>query len=147
MVLVRRNVVKQAVSRLRTEILKASSEESGEKKWNVRSDDDKIPRCVIPLDEFDLVLNNYAESNRMLINYAETLHGSKLLLNYEDMLSDENLFMTSIFKFLGVPPERTYSDLIKHTSSNLTEVVDNFQELAARYRGTPFEEMFFETAA
>jgi Sulfotransferase domain len=147
MVLVRRNLVKQAVSRLRTEILKTISETSGEKKWNVRANDDKIPRCIIPLDEFDLVLNNYAESNRMLVDYAETLHGSKLLLTYEDMLSDEDGFMTSIFEFLGVPRQRTYSDLIKHTSRNLAEVVGNFQELAERYRGTQFEEMFFETAA
>ena len=79
---------------------------------------------------------------------AGTSHQSlavpKLMLEYDDLLRDKDAWFRSIFDFLEVEPRDLESPVLRNEPGDLRDALVNFDELRARYRGTPFEPMFDE---
>lgn len=145
LVLLRRNVVRQAVSRLRTEILKQDSvRQGGQKLWNVTRDDQRVPRCVVDPDQLDHWIDRYSKDAEELLEFSRGLAAEPRIFYYEDMLANEQEFFREMLECLGVPPFELTSDLIKHTPNDLSESIENFDQLVERYRDTPYEAMFLE---
>jgi len=146
-ILLRHNVVKQAVSRLRTEALKKEmTQNNGSDKWNIRQEQDKVAKCRLPPADIDTWIRKYEKENNEIRAFGESLGVDTLVLYYEDLMLDPDSLMLSIFGFLDVPKVQTASTLIKHTNDDLSTMIENFDELLENYRGTPYEEMFLSGA-
>ena len=144
-ILLRNNLVKQAISRIRTELLKKRSlEQNGTKIWNIRQDNDKVlAHCISP-EVFDFWLKKYSVEKQELIDFSRSLEIEELTIYYEDLLGNDDKLMEKIFNFLDVPKQSTHSGMIKHTNDDLSKVVKNFDELLTKYKGTVYEAMFLE---
>ena len=59
--------------------------------------------------------------------------------DYEDIISDPDVFFKKMFYLLGVEPIWYETRVLKHTPDDLTEIIDNFNELQDFYAGTRFE--------
>jgi hypothetical protein len=70
-----------------------------------------------------------------------------LTVHYEDLLVYFEAAMARTFAFLEVPWQPVRGAALKNTSDDLREVLANFEEVKARYRDTPYEEMFDEVLA
>ena len=54
------------------------------------------------------------------------------------------LVLNSLIAYMGLQPIEWEETILKHTSDSLRDVIENFDELAEMYRGTPYYEMFFD---
>jgi LPS sulfotransferase NodH len=135
----RRNVVKGAVSTLNARRLR---EVSG--NWNLLKEDHRLPPFAIDPEEFDACLQQRLEDDRALEAFVARLNLPILRLYYEEMLVDEAGFLQRVFDFLQVKPKPVKGKTLKNTSDDLRQALLNFDELRARYAGTPYEAMFDE---
>lgn len=135
----RRNRVKAVVSYLNGKRL---AEKTG--MWGLFNEKDRLPAFTIDPDEFDLSLKKRQQVEQDLADYVDTIKLPKLELYYEDMLVDLDGFLGSLFAFLGVDPKQLHAEVKKNTSDDLRLVIENFDELKAKYTGTPYEQMFDE---
>jgi hypothetical protein len=73
-VLLRRNLVKQVVSRIRTELLKKRSlEQIGSKLWNIKHEKNKLLSHYVSPEVFDFWLKKYSTENQELIDFSRSL--------------------------------------------------------------------------
>jgi len=72
------------------------------------------------------------------------LQSPKLILSYEELLKNQDVFLQRVFSFLEVEIRPVTGKTLKITSDDLRDVIDNFDDLRARYRGTQYEPMFDE---
>jgi len=133
----RHNRVKTVVSMLRSRVLK---EKVGD--YNARSNDLTLGKIILDPDIFDELLKMREELDKRLRTFVEYIDLPTTELFYEDMLSDEELFFTNVCKFLEVPYIASRGETVKNTSDNLSESVENFDELRSRYSNTAYKYQF-----
>ena len=136
----RRNLVKLAVSELNAARL---HRERG--VWNLEPGQEALPPFRVDPEAFDEMLRRKERFEGLLADYVRNeLALPTLSLAYEDLLRDREAVLDRIWGFLGVPGARTEGSLRKNTSDDLRRVLLNFDDLRARYAGTPYEPMFDE---
>ncbi len=67
-----------------------------------------------------------------------------LQTTYETLVARQSPEVDRVFKFLGVPPATVTSPLKKQLRRPKSEVVRNYRELCAEFRGTRYEALFSE---
>jgi hypothetical protein len=135
----RRNVVKSVVSRIFAErIFETYSE------WNITKRSMRLPPLVIDPDIFEDFLHHKEKVDEDLFSFVESIQLPTTFVTYEDMLRDPQYCLQGILEFLDVPSVPLTSDIQKHTSDNLREVISNFSEIRAKYVGTRYASMFDE---
>ena len=135
----RQNRVKAVVSRLNGRRL---YKKTG--MWGLFEESNRPPPFEIDPQEFDDLLKHREKVDRELAAYVGSLELPTLSLLYEDMLKNEESFLSEIFTFLNVEPEPTAGSTKKITSDNLRDIVVNFDEIKSRYAGSVYEPMFDE---
>jgi len=141
-VLERRNLVKQAVSRLN-----AARLHEERRQWNRRTGDASLGPFEADPELFDRMLRRVVFSQDMLDSFIAYLGAPTLRLEYEELERDRATWFGSICQFLGLPPVEPTSGLGKNTPDDLRAVLLNFDALRAQYRGTPYAMMFEEATA
>ena len=137
--MLRQNRVKAVVSKINAKRL---HDQSG--FWNLYKETDRMPPMEIKLDVFQKLLTERENLEAELNEFTAGLPLNKIVINYEDLLSDREAVLKTIFKFLNVDYKIVESKTLKHTSDDLRDVVLNFDELKNHYANTPYENMFEE---
>ena len=135
----RRNRVKAVISRLNGERL---YDKTG--MWGLFDASNRLPPMEIDLAKFEEYLKHREKMDLEMESYVKGLGRPMMPLYYEDLLADQNTFLQQLFTFLEVDPFPVKGQTLKITSDNLREVVQNIDELRARYVGTQYERMFEE---
>jgi LPS sulfotransferase NodH len=139
----RRNDVKHVVSRITARRLKDTTG-----RWNRYAGDEagttSAPPVVVDLDDFDERLRAVVREKASILEYVERLGLLRLHVDYEDLLAAPDATFGEVLDFLGVRTAPMTGATVKHTSDDLRDVIENFDELRARYAGTPYEAMFDE---
>jgi LPS sulfotransferase NodH len=138
-VLERRNLVKQAVSRLN-----AARLHEARGHWNRRAARSPLGPFAPDPEIFDLTLRRVAFAQEMLDAFVTYLGAPTLRLEYEDLVRDRTAWFASVCRFLGLPPAEPTSSLGKNTPDDLRAVLVNVDVLRARYEGTPYAPQFDE---
>lgn len=137
--LLRRNRVKSVVSHFNGKRL---AEATG--MWGLFDESKRLPPFSIDLEEFDKVLKNRERVDQELESYIQGLSLPNVKICYEDLMQHPNSVLDELFKYLEVEPHTVQSSTLKITKDNLREELINFDELRAKYIGTPYEMMFDE---
>ena len=146
-VMTRKNQVKLAISRITSaRIHERTKERYGSKAWNLYDEKDRLPPQVIPVKEFQRVLDDVVKDIRRLDRFVSTLNVPKLHLEYTDLLKDKQVWFKSVFDFLEIRSMELDSNVRKNTNDDLRQCIVNFDELSQSVRDTPFESMFNEVA-
>jgi hypothetical protein len=138
----RRNRVKAVVSRINGQRL---FDKTG--MWGLFDDDNRLPPTVIDPTQFDELLKQREKVDQELADYVSHLSLPTLPLYYEDMLLDEQAFLKQVLAFLEVPFQPMHGVTLKITNDALNQAIINFDEIRAKYVGTPYETMFDEVNA
>ncbi len=133
----RRNRIKVTVSAICSNMLKEKVND-----FNVYSEKDRLGRVTIPPEEFDRTLTEREVLDQELNDFVTGLELPTLEIFYEDVLESVERQVERVCEFLEVPYQKTHSDMVKASSDNLQEMLENFDELKSRYAGTPYEAMF-----
>lgn len=129
--MVRRNFLKQHVSRVSA---------AKRKVYHLRSEKDAITPTTVQLDTENLVrqLTHIKESVQRAHEIAERFESTAIY--YEDFLVDAQQVFRSVFGFLGVDAEFEVDlPLQKINPDDLSQIVENWQDVRATLRGTEFE--------
>lgn len=136
----RRNLVKQAVSRLNAARLHRETD-----RWNLHEGEARLGSFSVAPEDFATHLRRVVYDQRVLEAYSELLDLPTLHVEYADLLRDRHAWFESIFDFLEAEPRALESQVLKNTDDDLSRVLTNFEELRRAYSGTRFEPMFDET--
>ena len=140
----RRNVLKQAISRLRIEkFAEIKRQEMGEAEWRrfSRSNDvwnlfekkDGIGSIKADLTELNSWVLFYEQKTKELKNFLKGLDLDVVHYDYEDIVNDPNVFFEKMFQLLGVAPIAYETRIFKHTPDEFSIVIENFDELKKFY--------------
>lgn len=137
----RKNIIKKAISRIRaTRLFK----ETGD--YNLKShlkfaipDDEKISRKLLKRH-----LQICEEESEAISAFKEQIRLPILVINYEEILDNQELLFQRVYSFLGIEAAPVRSWVLKYTSDDLQKSVPNFQHLVQAFSGHPYESMFWE---
>lgn len=150
----RQNYLKRIISSLRigerarriSEATAASSwneQERNTEVWNVAAGDTGLGAISLDPDE---VLRGIAWTHAAVQAQTAVVHGLEASLgldivefDYVELITDSNAFFNRLFTTLGVDPVAFEERLVKHTSDDLAEAVENFAEIRAALIGTEWE--------
>ena len=137
----RRNDVKHVVSRITARALKDTTG-----RWNRYAGDDAAPTPAVHVepDDFDARLRAVVAEKATIVDYVDRLGLPDLRVDYEDLLAAPDETFGAVLAFLGVRVLPMTGATVKHTSDDLRDVIANFDEVRARYAGTPYAPMFDE---
>ena len=143
----RRNDVKHVVSRITARALKDTTG-----RWNRYAGDGGTgeggsggaPSVHVDPDDFDERLGAVVAEKATIVEYVDRLGLPDLRVDYEDLLAAPDATFGSVLRFLGVRVLPMTGATVKHTSDDLRDVIENFDEVRARYEGTPYAAMFDE---
>lgn len=137
----RRNDVKHVVSRITARELKDTTG-----RWNRYAGDGggRAGAVRIDPDDFDERLRAVVAEKASIVDYVGRLGLPSLYVDYEDLLAEPDATFGAVLRFLGLPSTPMTGATVKNTSDNLRDVIENFDEVRARYAGTPYEAMFDE---
>jgi LPS sulfotransferase NodH len=135
----RLNVMKMIVSWFNSERL---YEATGE--WNQYPPGSRMDPFEVDLEKFDRRLGLVLHGKARLEAYVRSLKLPKLQVCYEDLLTNEQRTLRQICDFLGVEAISLQGRCIKTTSDDLRQVVTNFDEFYAHYKGTHYQVMLDE---
>lgn len=135
----RRNIIKAIVSKINARRL---HNKTG--NWNLYKETNRLPPAVIDLDQFDAFLKEREERDRQLNEYVAGLDIPKITVCYEDLLQDRDAMLRQVFEFLNVKWVPVEAKTKKNTKDDLREVIENYDELRARYADTPYDALFDE---
>lgn len=138
----RANVVKQAISWIRADVLFARTAD-----WNVYDRAQKLPPMSIPVHELLGRLEVLKRGARELKRYVHALRLPVCTVSYEQLLVQRKQQFRTLLSFLGVSERPLRSSCLKNTEDDLQRVVTNFAELHAQLAGTPYESMCDEVLA
>lgn len=66
----------------------------------------------------------------------------RIVVYYEDFLDDKTREFAKLQSFLGVAPAKVFADTRQQNAEPLRQLIANYDELFATYRGTPYELYF-----
>ena len=73
--------------------------------------------------------------------FVANLNLKQFVLDYDDLRGHPKQEMDRMLQFLEAPSLPLQSDVKKNTSDNLSEAIENFDEVHHWLRGTPYEGM------
>ena len=135
----RRNIIKAIVSKINARRLHTKTG-----NWNLYKENDRLPPAVIDLDQFDFFLKEREERDEKLTAYVASLDLPTINVCYEDLLQDREAVLRKIFEFLNVKWVAVEAKTKKNTKDDLREVIENYDDLRAKYADTPYDAMFDE---
>lgn len=133
------NVMKMIVSWFNSERL---YEATGD--WNQYPPGSRMDPFEVDLGKFDRRLGLVLHGKARLEAYVRSLKLPKMQVCYEDLLTNEQRTLSQICGFLGVELLPLRGRCIKTTSDDLHQVVTNYDELYAQYKGTHYQLMLDE---
>jgi LPS sulfotransferase NodH len=136
----RRNRVKAVISKINAKRL---YDKSG--YWNLYQEKDRIPATLFDISQIDELVGEREVLEHELDNYVTNLNLPTLKVTYEELLTNKDDSLKTIFDFLQVPNKPVESKTIKHTDDDLKNVILNFEEVRNHYVNTPYFDMFSET--
>ena len=142
LLLQRRNTIKAVVSTINARRL---WEKSG--NWNLLKESDRMSAFTIDPDLFNKLVQERERWDQEIEDYAAKISVPNIPLVYEDLLVNEEKFLSQVYQFLDVRPKPVEGKTYKHTKDDLRKVILNFDELKSRYSGTLYESMFDEVLA
>jgi LPS sulfotransferase NodH len=143
--MVRKNVIKQAVSRIRARILYEKTKgRNPQTSWNLYDEKDRLGPQTIQIAELDKVLKIVIFHNKVMSAFIDLLELPVLHLEYSELLADREASFLRVFEFLGARPLPLKCEVLKNTDDNLRNAILNFDELKKHYANTEFEPMFEE---
>ena len=76
--------------------------------------------------------------------YKKYEHIPHLRVDYEDLLDNRDEELSRIYKYLGVDEDPDYQPLVprKQNIYHMSEVIENFDELKNKFKGTKYYEFF-----
>ena len=80
-----------------------------------------------------------------LRSFVDNLNLPQLVLDYDDLRGHPEQEMNRVLQFLEAPSLPLQSDVKKNTSDNLSEAIENFDEVQHWLRGTAYEGMIGNT--
>jgi hypothetical protein len=99
-------------------------------------------QVTISPDEF---YEHLIKTNVVNANYQERFTGHAMLdVFYEDLANDIDRALAGALDFLGVRPERLTVTMRRQNPEPLRELISNYDELLAAYRGTEYASYFDE---
>lgn len=137
--LVRRNVVKKAISRIRGRLLFEKTND-----YNVRDPRNLLGPMVLRRDTLIKEIELCEAEEDTTTHYLNSLNERISRLCYEDMLLDETAFFDTLLSSLGVPRLEITSTTFKNTSDNLEESIVNFHDLKKWLKRTEYYEQVLE---
>jgi len=135
----RRNKVKLTVSKINAVRL---NEATGD--WNLYNESQRPEQINIDFEQFDSWLKDCEKRANTEAAFLSKMNLPMINIYYEDLFKENTDSLNKIMNFLGVEFENVQGDALKTTSNDLKEAIENFDELAARYKGTTYEAMFYE---
>ena len=144
--LYRRNRVKQVISAFRARQVKALTKQlTSVERAHVFDEKthekvSELPKLLVPPEHLIRALEKLEDSYRGLDSLKLKI-GEGIDLFYEDSIAERQRFFDDMFREIGVPSiDITKTDETKKiTSENLTAVIENFDEVYRRLRGTRYE--------
>lgn len=98
-----------------------------------------LPRITVPVDDLMRKLSRIEEQGKRLKGLFDG-HVPYLAYTYEDFVSDPQAAGGRMQAFLDVPLMALRSPLVKIGSDDLSEIVDNLDEVRCCLKGTAYEE-------
>jgi LPS sulfotransferase NodH len=135
----RQNRVKLTVSRFNGQRLNNKTD-----NWNLYRETDRQGAITIDVAKFDAALRQREQREQALEGYIQALGQPTVTVYYEDLLRDREAFLSRVYDFLDLRSRPVTTHVIKNTSDDLRNVLQNFDELRAHYAGTPYAPMFDE---
>jgi LPS sulfotransferase NodH len=135
----RANVVKQAISWMRADLLFERT--AG---WNVYDRTQKVPPTSLAVDGFITRLRAIQDGRSNLEQYVHALGTPICTVSYEQLLIDPQTEFRRILQFLDVAGRPLQSSCMKNTDDDLHAIVPNLAELRSPLVGTSYESMFDE---
>jgi hypothetical protein len=112
--------------------------------WGLFKEENRPSAVYIDPVQFDEHLQIREQLQRDQDRYIQTLELPTLSLCYEDLFLDKEDVLQQIFNFFQVKPLPVKAVALKITSDDLRNAILNFDELKAKYVGSPYEKMFDE---
>lgn len=137
--LTRRNLVKLVISEINAKRLFNTAA-----TWNLEDERKRPGSFVLDLERFAEQLRWREQIEQWLAGYVNMLNLPTLTMYYEDLLVDEGPFFSRLYEFLGVPFADTKGKTFKNTPNDLRDVIENYDQLLARYKYTIYEPMIIE---
>lgn len=149
----RRNLIKQAISILRinrfAELKKQEMDEkrwkqskTNNKVWNIFKQGDGIGKIRLDVQAVHGWVLEMERSAKKLQDFMNSLDLDIIFFDYEDIIRDTPLFFEKMFRLLGVEPINFKTRVFKHTADDLSNAIENFEELQDFYNGTKYEQFF-----
>lgn len=135
----RRNHVKAVISKINARRLYESSG-----YWNLYAEKDRMPPMEVNMQEVDNLLVERREAERELEAYIACLSLPTVKIVYEELLLERDQTLARLLDFLGVPDRRLNESTLKHTSDDLRDVVENYDDLDRHFSGTDYQAMLQE---
>jgi LPS sulfotransferase NodH len=126
---------------LETHLSKKRAEKTG--AWiNLSGEQRQLP--VIELD-YEECLEDFEQTRRWETEYDRLFSTHPLLeIRYEDLARDYARIMPEIQQFLGVELQPVAPQTYRQSQQTLSAAIANYQELKARFTGSPWEPFFYE---
>ncbi|MDA9983203.1 hypothetical protein N9H39_10885 [Gammaproteobacteria bacterium] len=139
----RKNFVRQSISHLRMEILMEETKRKyGESHHSPITEGDIIGKHNIDLELFCHLIDHFDKLDKEIIEFVHSTGKSFETIFYEDIVhSPERIIarLSGLFDYDLIV--HNYKVTLKHTPSDLSSVVLNYDELLDRIKGSPYEEM------
>ena len=136
----RRNTLKLAISTLNARRL---FEHRGQ--WNLQQGDAGLPPMRLERTPLMACIETCEAKEAELRSFVANLNLPQLVLDYDDLRGHPEQEMNRVLQFLEAPSLPLQSDVKKNTSDNLSEAIENFDEVEHWLRGTPYEGMIGNT--
>jgi LPS sulfotransferase NodH len=133
----RENVVKRIVSSFNARHIQ---EATG--RWNLVKGQSQLPPLIVDIDEFEERFIECLAREARLDAFIDGLGLRVHVVEYDFLLRNQVAVLDELFAQLDLRPVPTTSKFTKATNDDLRKAVANYEELKARYVGTPFEWMF-----
>jgi hypothetical protein len=150
----RNNIIKQAISGERSiRLVEEAKKNAGVNlpyNLTVRSVAQGVRplgKAVLNKRKLDGAIAYFTKGEEALRKFLESLDGIHVIeIAYEELNADKQLVLDALTAYMGLDPFPWEETILKHTSDNLRDVIENFDEISEMYRGTPYYRMFFEEA-
>jgi len=134
----RKDLVRAAISQVRAELYAAKmQEETGKPTWGVRKGETPLGRTYIDPTTFAQRLKAMAGTDETLMAAFE--QNEVLDIDYEQLNDDLDATVRAVREHICLPQVKYTLPFIKATPDDLSEAVENLDELRVQLRGTPFE--------
>ena len=144
-VLSRTNLIKQAVSRQNMRRLKTRFGAGSNLECQKDYPEIDHGRFIVDIADTISYARNSQKDEKRLVKEVGTLEQfgcSAMFVNYEEIVADQKAVTDKIFQFLGVPSVQVLgSKYKKATADDLSEAVENYQELCEAVSQTEFRDL------